>query len=478
MNTSKQVNVMIGLLFVFLVGTLLYWMWDAGFGIAGLDVNARGDDAEKRQIIENAERGGDVFAVNCRNCHGMEGLAAQESLMLPGLPLNTQLNRPVDPETGLVDVGELMNRQNIVRDTIRCGRVDTLMPQWAEDQGGPLNDFLIEQLVTLITGAMPGLDPPDDPNAVSERGWEAAVEAADHADILEGKRLARAVGPEDTVLVLTDAQGITVSSPESDSLLRIDEEVVKVVDAPAGSILLDDVTADQTDLPVDRADELFRSGDIVEVGSERMRVVSASGDTLRVERALEGADAGGHRVNAKVLEAGDEILVERAAFGTQAQEHEEGVQLYAGPLEPPTGPFTGEGQEFGPCGQRSGAAAPAVPPTPIPIEGEVTMGMGDNFFQLNGQQSPLVLEVAVGQDVTINLVNNGQAVHNMHITGVDNTYDVDFCEPGADEPCSDPGAIASGGTGTITFRFDEPGTFDFRCDFHPLLMTGQILVTE
>jgi len=362
MNTGKQVNAMIGLLFVFLVGTLLYWLWDAGFSIAGLNVSPRGDDAQERQIVKNAERGGEVFALNCPACHGMEGLGAQESLMLPGLPLNTQLNRPVDPETGLVDVGELLNRQNIVRDTIRCGRVGTLMPTWSEEHGGPLNDFQIEQLVTLITGGTPGLDPPDDPNAVSEWGWEAAVEAANDADILEGKQLARSVGPEDTVLVLADAQELIV-----DSLLRIDGEVVLLVDAPASSSLLDDVSPDQADLPVDGAGDLFRSGDIVQVGSERMRVISASGDTLRVERALEGTDARGHRVNAKVLEAGDEILVERAAFGTRGQEHEEGAQVYAGPLEPPTGPLTGE-DGTPPCGQRFGAAgpSPAASPTPAP----------------------------------------------------------------------------------------------------------------
>jgi hypothetical protein len=356
MNTSKQVNAMIGLLFVFLVGTLLYWMWDAGFGVAGLDVSARGDDAEERQILKNAERGGEVFADNCRNCHGMTGLAGQESVNLPGLPLNTQLNRPVDPETGLVDVGELMNRQNIVRDTVTCGRVGTLMPTWSEGQGGPLNDFLIGQLVTLITGATPDLGLPDDPNAVSERGWEAAVEAANHADLLEGKQLTRSVGPEDTVLVLTDAQELAVGG-----LLRIDGEVVEVVDAPASSSLQQDITADQTDLPVEGAGNLFRSGDIVQIGSERMWVVTAAGDTLRVERALEGTDARGHRVKAAVFEPGDEILVKRAAFGTQAQEHEAGSPLYASPLEPPTGPLTGE-DGTPPCGQR----APATNPTPTP----------------------------------------------------------------------------------------------------------------
>lgn len=348
MNTSKQVNAMIGLLFVFLVGTLLYWMWDVGFSIAGLDVSSRADDAEERQIVKNAERGAAVFAPNCRPCHGISGRGVQESLMLPGLPLNLEANRSDDP-------GTRMELQARFRNTIRCGRVGTLMPTWSEEHGGPLNEFLIEQLVTLITGATPGLDPPDDPNAVSERGWERETEEANHADLLEGKQLVRSVGPEDTVLVLINAQELAVGS-----LLRIDGEVVKVVDAPASSSLLEDVTADQTDLPVDRAGDLFSSGDIVQAGSERMGVVSASDDTLRVERGVDDTTPASHRVKAKVFEPGDEILVERAAFGTVGQEHEAGAQLYVGPLEPPTGPLTGE-DGTPPCGQR-----PPVPATPTP----------------------------------------------------------------------------------------------------------------
>jgi plastocyanin len=275
------------------------------------------------------------------------------------------------------------------------------MPAWAEDQGGPLNDFQIQQLVALITGAMPGLDVPDNPSAVSEKGWEAAVEEADHADFLAGRRLAKAVGPTNTTFVLTDAGEL-----DEDSLLRIDDEVVRILDVFADS---------------------------------------------------------------------DEITVERAAFATEAAAHEEEAQLFNGPIEPPTGPLTGE-NGTPPCGQL--AAAPSGPSgEPIPIEGEAAMEMGDNFFQADGQQNP-IFEVSVGQDVAIDLVNNGLAIHNMHIAGVDDTYDAVFCEVGGDEPCSDPELMAGGDSGTIAFRFDEPGTFNFRCDFHPVLMTGQIVVKE
>ncbi len=385
MNTSKQVNVMIGLMFVILVGTLLYFIWD----------DVRAEDAEQRQLVVNAERGGKLFSLNCRACHGITGKGAFDNALLPGLPLNLEANRPDDP-------GKLMERQTIIRDTIRCGRVGTLMPQWAEDQGGPLNDFQIEQLVTLITGAMPGLDPPDDLDAVSEKGWEAAVEEAEHADLLEGKKLAKATGVAETVFVLTDVKELT-----GDSLLRIDDEVVRIVD-------------------------------------------------VSEERA--------------------DITVERAAFATEAAEHEEGAQLFAGPIEPPTGPLTGESGTV-PCGQL-GVSAPAPPSgEPIVIEGTVTMEQGDNFFQLEDQSPPL-LQVSLGQEVTINLENNGVATHNMHVAGVDNVYDVGLCEVGGDESCSDPAAMSPDDTGRITFTFDEAGTFDFRCDFHPTEMTGQIVVTE
>ena len=463
MNTSKQVNVMIGLMFIFLVGTLLYFVWD----------DVRAEDALESQIVQNAERGGAVFSLNCRSCHGIKGLGTLENPMLPGLPLNVaELNRPDDP-------GKLLERQARIRDTIRCGRVGTLMPQWAEDQGGALNDFQIEQLVALITGAMPGLDALDNVNAVSELGWAAAVEAADHADILEGKKLALDAGPADTVLVLTDAQKINV-----DSLLRIDGEVVLVRDAPARGSLGEEVTADETDLPVERASDLFRSGDIVQVNEERMRVLSASEGTLSVERALDGTEARGHRVNATVFEPGYEIAVDRGAFGTQGAEHPAGAQIFAGPLEPPTGPLTGANGDA-PCGQRGAAApagspaptpAPGPAPSPVPVEGEVTMEMGDNFFLLDGQ-SPPTLQVALGQEVSVNLTNNGLAIHDMHLAGADNTFDEDFCQAGGEEPCSDPAVMMPGDTGTVTFQFDQAGTFNFRCDFHPLDMTGQVLVT-
>jgi plastocyanin len=279
---------------------------------------------------------------------------------------------------------------------------------------------------------------------------------------------------------LTDAQGLI-----ADSLLRIDEEVVYLVDAPANGKLAADISSESTDVAVDRAGGLFLAGDIVQIGDEQLRVQSVSDDTIRVVRAVEGTKARGHRVGATVFEPSDEILVERGAFASEAMEHDEGAQLFTGPLEPPppTGPLTGEDGNP-PCGQAAAVGpAPSASPTPtgsptpdegaapIPVEGEVAMEMGDNFFELDGQRNP-TLQVSVGQNVTVNLTNNGVAIHNMRTAGEDNEYNSD------DDDTSDPDIVVPGDSATLEFRFDQAGTFDFRCDFHPVDMTGKILVTE
>ncbi len=107
--------------------------------------------------------------------------------------------------------------------------------------------------------------------------------------------------------------------------------------------------------------------------------------------------------------------------------------------------------------------------------GAIAVSMGDNFFELDGQLEPDIA-VPLGEQISIDLTNDGFAVHNLHIAGTDNEYGIVFCETGGDEPCSDPNLFAGGDTGDITFQFDEPGTFIFRCDFHPILMVGTITV--
>jgi plastocyanin/mono/diheme cytochrome c family protein len=390
LNTSKQVNVIIGLLMVGALATLLYYLWDG----------ERQSEAFIRQMTENSERGGFLFARNCSSCHGLTGKGAEErgGGALPGAILNTPDNRLTSP-------GDLAAKQARFRYTIACGRVGTLMPAWSQDQGGPLNDFQINQLLALITGTMPPSegavtadDIPPDPNVVSEDGWHNAFETANHdSEFAPPKHIAEAVDADETTLPLNNASGLSV-----DSILRIDDE------------------------PVDEIYELVR---VVEVPEE--------GNEIEVERGVEGSDAA---------------------------EHPEGAEIFNGP------PAAGTTVTSETCGQLA-AAPTGTPGPPVPVTGAITMTMGDNFFDLNGQRNP-TLAVKAGDQITVQLTNSGTAAHNMRTSGADAELDTD------DDTVSDPDTITGGGTGTLSFSFAEPGTYPYQCDFHLDVMKGEIEVTQ
>lgn len=95
-------------------------------------------------------------------------------------------------------------------------------------------------------------------------------------------------------------------------------------------------------------------------------------------------------------------------------------------------------------------------------ETETAEGLG--FFTKNN------LKVPLGQTVTIRFKNEGVAVHNLRIAGVDgqwNTEDDLFTSEDGEKP----GEVAE-----IEFTPQVPGIYVFRCDFHPGDAWGQIVV--
>ena len=514
MNTSKQINTIIGLLMVGAIATLLYYLWDGD----------RQSAATERQLTENAERGGNLFSLNCRACHGLNGLGSLESTALPGLPLNTDANREADAA-----------RQDYIRGTINCGRVGTKMPPWSTKYGGPLNDFQIDQLMALITGTMTGFD--QDPQA-SLDGWQNAVEQADHADqFTPPKHLEQAISADAKILILNNARGLRAGN-----LLRIDDdpeaqdyEVVQIVDAPAGSILFESVGADDKEISLVQP-SVFEKGDIILIGDEQMEVVSAppgstlaadmaedatvlelvdgegfeqgqtilvrqekmkvqsvSGNSLtvaraqdgttagayvtgttvvedntivEVERGVEGTSASSHTVKGAVFEVGNEVVVERAAFGTEAAEHEIGAEVFNGPSVP-SDAITGKDVDYPPCGQLP--AQDTTPAAEVTVAGSAEVALGDNFFDAGGNKNP-TFKVAAGSTVTFNLANDGKAVHNMVIAGPDKELGTD------DDIVSDPDIIPAGETGTVQFTADAAAEYDYHCQFHPDQMKGTITV--
>ena len=132
-------------------------------------------------------------------------------------------------------------------------------------------------------------------------------------------------------------------------------------------------------------------------------------------------------------------------------------------------------QDSGGTTEASVSASPTGSPgATTAAGGGLALNMGDNFFELNGQKNPTV-PVPAGKEVTIDLTNKGIATHNMHVDGTSDTYDVPFCDKGKGTACSDPNIIGPAKTAKITFTL-QPGTYNFRCDFHPLLMNGKLEV--
>ena len=140
MNTGKQINAMVAVLFVTLIAIGAYTIWDP----------FRSRDAEDTQLEKAAD-------------FGAHDLRAQ----LPPLPRRPRRRRrrPAagwPPRCRWTPTRSRASRtassparrpppSSCVTNTIMCGRVGTQMPTWGATQGGTLNEEQIRQLAVLIT---------------------------------------------------------------------------------------------------------------------------------------------------------------------------------------------------------------------------------------------------------------------------------------------------------------------------------------
>jgi len=125
--------------------------------------------------------------------------------------------------------------------------------------------------------------------------------------------------------------------------------------------------------------------------------------------------------------------------------------------------------------------------TPVATEGAVTApDDGPATFEIaqledvsngiaaSGSQrfAPTSFIVSQGQQVTFNITNEGQGWHNMRVAGSDGVFG------NADDVLSDHEPLfMPGDVGTLVFTApDASGELQFRCDFHPDVMTGTIIV--
>lgn len=275
MNTGKQINAMVVVLFVLLVSLGAYSVWDP----------FRADTKGDRQFDLTIERAANTFALNCRLCHGDRGQGGVNGGRLPAAPAldAARLQGILD---GTFSQAEYDDDFKLVTNTIVCGRVGTVMPTWGRSQGGTLSDEQVRQLATMITTG----------------NWEAAREHADEIDA-EATQHAR-VAVEAGTLVAGDVE-LVVSNGAPFTLgqyLRIQDERLRIlpkqlqvergvdgtqaVDHDRGTAIIalepaqafdvqpalgEPMKADATALVVANASD-FAVGGILQLGGEQVRV--------------------------------------------------------------------------------------------------------------------------------------------------------------------------------------------------------------
>lgn len=104
---------------------------------------------------------------------------------------------------------------------------------------------------------------------------------------------------------------------------------------------------------------------------------------------------------------------------------------------------------------------------------DMTMNESDgNVFLLDGEKNP-TLKVPAGAEITVNLTNDGSAIHNMRFGGEDKKY---F---NADDSVSTPDLVNPGQTGVLVFTAPAAaGKYIYQCDIHPTDMLGEIEVVK
>jgi uncharacterized cupredoxin-like copper-binding protein/mono/diheme cytochrome c family protein len=166
------------LLFV-IVFIPIYWLWENGFPLAA--GSSRLAAEATTQYVTDVARGENIFLANCARCHGANGkgeigpygyVDSHGTAVIGysagiGPPLNDKdkLYQSIT-KTGSAGPGHL--NPNYLNSVLTeggryvCGDPKSLMPVWAQSNGGPLDYLAIQQVIAFIT-------------APSDLSWQSIV---------------------------------------------------------------------------------------------------------------------------------------------------------------------------------------------------------------------------------------------------------------------------------------------------------------
>src|SRR5438067_7302080 len=152
-NVDRELLVGAGMLFVVfaVVGGCFFTIFVVRAGASS--ERWRDKVASQEQLNKSIERGRNLYANFCFDCHGKTGLGQSDPTRkdLPGLPLNKPTFKYDNIKS---DPTKLKATTDLITLTIERGRAkppgSISMPAWSETEGGSLNDEQIQQLVNFI----------------------------------------------------------------------------------------------------------------------------------------------------------------------------------------------------------------------------------------------------------------------------------------------------------------------------------------
>ncbi len=125
----------LAVLFV-VVFVILYYFYDLGF--PGIPNSSREAAEVAQQQVTSVEAGYNLFEANCARCHGAAGQGGIGPVLNDQAKLYVHLN-----PTYIMNVLTVGGRYV-------CGNPNSLMPVWADTNGGPLNYVQIQNLIDFI----------------------------------------------------------------------------------------------------------------------------------------------------------------------------------------------------------------------------------------------------------------------------------------------------------------------------------------
>ncbi|MBI2913950.1 MAG: cupredoxin domain-containing protein [Chloroflexi bacterium] len=90
--------------------------------------------------------------------------------------------------------------------------------------------------------------------------------------------------------------------------------------------------------------------------------------------------------------------------------------------------------------------------------------------------NPTTLTGKAGEVIEITVTNTGTVIHNLRVSGPNKIFDVDTTGEKGDDFEMPPNTVEPGKTGSLKIKIDTPGTYPFRCDFHPLIQKGTLIL--